>query len=88
MSQKHPFLRTTLRLVAIGLLLWLPPAAAQTIDTVILDGRVMDPETGLDAIRNVGILDGRIATITKSPIKGQQTIAAQSTRLPALIDRW
>jgi hypothetical protein len=28
----------------------------------------MDPETNLDAIRNVGILDGRIAKITKRDI--------------------
>jgi hypothetical protein len=29
--------------------------AAKGYDVVILRGRVMDPETGLDAIRNVGI---------------------------------
>jgi hypothetical protein len=28
-------------------------------DVVILNGRVMDPETNFDAIRNVGIKDGR-----------------------------
>ena len=31
---------------------------------VILNGRVMDPETGLDAVRNVGIKDGQISRIT------------------------
>ena len=30
----------------------------QTYDVVILDGRVMDPESGLDAVRNVGIQGG------------------------------
>jgi hypothetical protein len=34
-------------------------------DVVILNGRVMDPETNFDAIRNVGIKDGRIALITE-----------------------
>ena len=29
-------------------------------DLVILNGRVMDPETEFDAVRNVGIRDGRI----------------------------
>ena len=29
-------------------------------DIVILNGRVMDPETNLDALRNVGIKDGKI----------------------------
>ena len=37
-------------------------------DLVILNGRVMDPETEFDAIRNVGIKDGRIATITEEEI--------------------
>ena len=29
-----------------------------TYDVVILNGRVMDPESGLDAVRNVGIQGG------------------------------
>ncbi len=37
-------------------------AAAQQYDLVLEGGRVMDPETGLDAVRNVGIRDGKIAT--------------------------
>ncbi len=32
--------------------------AAETYDLVILNGRVMDPETKLDARRNVGVKDG------------------------------
>lgn len=64
------------RLIAIATLLWLPLLQAKTYDTVILGGRVMDPETGLDAQRNVGIRDGRIAVITKSRIKGVQRIDA------------
>src|SRR5215475_7153942 len=35
-------------------------SARADYDVVILDGRVMDPETGLDAIRSVGIRDGKI----------------------------
>lgn len=31
---------------------------AQTYDVVILNGRVMDPETGFDQIANVGISNG------------------------------
>ena len=31
---------------------------AETYDLVILNGRVMDPESGLDAIRNVGVKVG------------------------------
>ena len=36
---------------------------AQDYDIVILNGRVMDPETGFDGGRNVGIKDGKITTI-------------------------
>ena len=39
-------------------------------DVVILNGRVMDPETDFDAVRNVGIKNGKITTITKEKIDG------------------
>ena len=45
-------------------------------DVVILNGRVMDPETNFDAIRNVGIKDGIISTITEAEISGKETIDA------------
>ena len=44
----------------------------QEFDIVILNGRVMDPETLFDDVANVGIKDGRIATITKQQIKGKE----------------
>lgn len=45
-------------------------------DLVILNGRVMDPETNFDAIRNVGVIDGIISIITEKEIKGKETIDA------------
>jgi hypothetical protein len=39
--------------------------SAAEYDLVINNGRVMDPETKLDAARNVGIKDGTIVLITK-----------------------
>ena len=45
-------------------------------DVVILNGRVMDPETNFDEIRNVGVKDGRIALITDEQISGTETIDA------------
>ncbi|MBN3522035.1 hypothetical protein JYB62_18670 [Algoriphagus lutimaris] len=48
----------------------------QEFDVVILNGRVMDPETNFDGIRNVGIKDGKIAIITESDLKGKETIDA------------
>jgi Amidohydrolase family len=43
-------------------------------DIVLSGGRVIDPETKLDAIRNVGILNNRIAQISTEPLKGKHTI--------------
>jgi len=46
------------------------PAAAQTYDIVLKGGRVMDPSTGLDAVRNVGIRGDRVAAISSTPLQG------------------
>lgn len=51
-------------------------AKAQDYDLVILNGRVMDPETMLDAVLNVGVTDGIIQTITAGDISGAETIDA------------
>ena len=60
---------------------------AQELDLVLLGGRVMDPETGLDAIRNVGIADGTVAIITEDDIRGRETIDATGLVVaPGFID--
>jgi predicted amidohydrolase len=41
--------------------------AAQTYDIVLQRGRVMDPESGLDALRSVGIIAKRIAAVSAGP---------------------
>lgn len=51
-------------------------AVSQDFDMVILNGRVMDPETMLDAVLNVGINDGTIEIITSDEIAGTETIDA------------
>ncbi|MBX2817108.1 MAG: amidohydrolase family protein [Saprospiraceae bacterium] len=56
-------------------------------DIVIQNGRVMDPETGLDAVRNIGINGERIAEITTAQIRGYETIDAQGQVVaPGFID--
>ena len=35
-----------------------------TYDLAVIGGRVIDPESGLDAIRNVGVRNERIETLT------------------------
>ena len=61
------------------------PSAAY--DLVIRGGRVMDPETGLDAVRDVGVREGRIAAISETPLTGRETIdAAGHVVAPGFID--
>ncbi|MDH3735278.1 MAG: amidohydrolase family protein, partial [Gemmatimonadota bacterium] len=43
-------------------------------DLVLTGGRVIDPETGLDAIRNVGIVGGFIGAVTEEPLTGREVI--------------
>jgi len=52
-------------------------AGAQTYDTVISRGRAMDPETGLDAVRDIGIAGGKIAAISESPLSGRSVVDAR-----------
>jgi N-acyl-D-aspartate/D-glutamate deacylase len=61
--------------------------SAQEYDLVIEGGRVIDPETRLDAVRNVGIRDGKIASISSSPLGGGRVIhAAGLVVSPGFID--
>ncbi|HLH18605.1 MAG TPA: amidohydrolase family protein [Bryobacteraceae bacterium] len=70
-----------------GALLLAAMLQAQPYDVVILHGRVLDPATNLDAVRNIGIRAGRIAAISTGAIEGRQTIdAAGLTVAPGFID--
>lgn len=51
-------------------------AASEDFDLVINNGRVMDPESGLDAIRHIGIIAGRIVSISEQVLEGKRTINA------------
>ena len=56
-------------------------------DLVLLNGRVMDPETKFDGVRNVGIKNGIIETITKDKISGKEVIDASGLVVaPGFID--
>jgi dihydroorotase len=71
----------------IGLLLLLQLGTPPVYDRVILGGRVMDPASNLDAVRNIGLLGGRIAAITADPIRGRDTIDARGLVVaPGFID--
>jgi len=43
-------------------------------DLVLNGGRVIDPETKLDAVRNIGIVGNRIVEISLKTLKGRETI--------------
>jgi len=79
-------LRMFFGLLALSLMVVMPSAAAD-YDLVILNGRVMDPETMYDGVANVGIKNGRIATITRDKIEGKEAIdVAGHVVAPGFID--
>jgi len=59
-------------------LLWLIPTllAAQNYDLVLHGGRVMDPESGVDAVRDVAIVGNKIAAISTQRLRGKVEIEA------------
>jgi N-acyl-D-aspartate/D-glutamate deacylase len=63
------------------------PAFAEQYDLVIEGGRVMDPESGLDATRNIGIRNGRIARISSDALVGKRVLSAKDLVVaPGFID--
>jgi len=56
-------------------------------DIVLAGGRVIDPESGLDAVRHVGIRGRQIAAISASPLRGRTVIDARGLVVaPGFID--
>src|SRR5579864_1262325 len=65
----------------------LPVHAQGNYDVVIANGRVMDPESRLDAVRNVGIVAGKIGAISAAPLQGKSRIDAKGLVVaPGFID--
>ena len=63
------------------------PLAAQQYDLVIANGRVMDPASGLDAPRYLGVTAGKIAAVSSTPIRGRETLDAKGLVVaPGFID--
>ncbi len=62
-------------------------AAAQEFDTAIVNGRVLDPESDMDAVRSIGIQGGRIAAISADALHGKTVINAKGLVVaPGFID--
>lgn len=61
--------------------------ATPEFDLVVAGGRVIDPETGLDAVRSVGIRDGSIAAIHDGRLSGETVLDARGRVVaPGFID--
>ena len=61
--------------------------AQETYDLVISSGRVIDPETNLDAVRNIGINGGTIVSVSEEPLAGRAVLDAKGAIVtPGFID--
>jgi N-acyl-D-aspartate/D-glutamate deacylase len=59
----------------------------RSYDVAILNGRVVDPESNLDAVRNIGITKGTIQAITTEKLQGRTAIEARRLIVsPGFID--
>jgi N-acyl-D-aspartate/D-glutamate deacylase len=56
-------------------------------DLVIANGRVVDPESGLDGVRHIGVRDAKIESISETPLTGVRVIdASRHVVSPGFID--
>src|ERR1051325_11333869 len=61
--------------------------AAETYDIVIVNGRVIDSESNLDGVRNLGITGGKIKAITETQLTACMVIDARDLIVsPGFID--
>jgi N-acyl-D-aspartate/D-glutamate deacylase len=80
---KHLLLAAAL--AAVHLLAQAP--AAGPFDLVIVNGRVIDPESNTDAVRHVGISGGVVRAVSATPIQGRASIDARGLVVaPGFID--
>jgi N-acyl-D-aspartate/D-glutamate deacylase len=76
-----------MRPLALLLFLASPLSAQASFDVVISGGRVIDPASNLDAVRNVGIRDGKVVIVTDAPLTGRTRIDARGLVVaPGFID--
>ena len=82
----RPFILLTVAFLLFGLLSC-TSATDVEYDLVILNGRVMDPETDLDATRHLGITNGKIEAVSEKPLRGRTVVEANGLIVsPGFID--
>jgi N-acyl-D-aspartate/D-glutamate deacylase len=76
--------------IAAAAALFLATCAGQpapSYDLVIANGRVMDPESGLDDVRHIGIRGGTIETVSSTALTGARVLdASRHVVAPGFID--
>jgi Amidohydrolase family len=85
---RTPTLPTVGLLVMLSACRDVPPSqSAPVYDLVIVNARVMDPASGLDAIRTVGVTGGTIRAVSDGPLQGRDTLDARGLVVaPGFID--
>jgi N-acyl-D-aspartate/D-glutamate deacylase len=74
-------------LLAVCAVLAVSFAGAASYDLVIANGRVIDPESGLDGVRHIGIRGGSIEAISEAPLQGTSSVDATGLVVaPGFID--
>jgi N-acyl-D-aspartate/D-glutamate deacylase len=62
-------------------------STAEVYDLVILNGRVIDPESKTDTVRNLGVTNGKIKSISRDRLSGRNTVDARGLVVsPGFID--
>lgn len=83
----HKNSRCLLGALIIALIPLFSMAAAEEFDLAINNGRVMDPESGLDAIRHIGIIAGRVVSISEQLLEAERVINADGMVVaPGFVD--
>ena len=76
---RHRLFTKTISTLIVLTFIVLPNGVAKAqsgseFDIVLANGRVMDPESNTDAVRNVGIRNGKIAAISARPLRGRTVV--------------
>jgi dihydroorotase len=75
-------MRLVIAVLVLACLAW-----TQEFDVVIANGRVMDPASGLDGVRHIGIRDGKVAAISAEALYGRTVLDAKGLVVaPGFID--
>jgi N-acyl-D-glutamate deacylase len=75
------------KIILVSIFFMVLPVCATEYDLVIENGRVLDPQTKLDAIMNIGITDGKIQSVSKEPMQGVRVVDASGLVVaPGFID--